>query len=259
MGTRGDGSMNRVENKVALITGGARGMGSSHARLLIEEGAKVVIGDVLDAEGQLLADELGKAAHYVHLDVTNPEQWAAALTATIDTFDRIDILVNNAGIANGAPIADFPLELWQKTLNINLTGTFLGMKTVAPVLAHQGSGSIINVSSVEGLRGSIGLHAYVASKFAVRGITKSVALELGHVGVRVNSIHPGLITTPMTVGISSDHLQIPLGRAADPIEVSRLVLFLASDESSYSTGAEFVIDGGLTAGVPSNPTPTKES
>ena len=251
--------MNRVEGKVALITGGARGMGASHARLLLREGAKVVIGDVLDAEGAELVQQLGDAARYVHLDVTDVAQWAAALETTITAFGRIDILVNNAGIANGAPIADFPLELWQKTLDINLTGTFLGMKTVAPVLAKQHSGSIINVSSVEGLRGSVGLHAYVASKFAVRGITKSVALELGPVGVRVNSIHPGLITTPMTVGINSDRLQIPLGRAADPLEVSRLVLFLASDESSYSTGSEFVIDGGLTAGVPSNPTPTKES
>jgi len=251
--------VNRVDGKVALITGGARGMGASHARLLLDEGAKVVIGDVLDAEGDALARELGDSALYMHLDVTDADHWAAALEATLRTFGRIDILVNNAGIANGAPIADFPLELWQKTLDINLTGTFLGMKTVAPVLAHQRRGSIINVSSVEGLRGSVGLHAYVASKFAVRGLTKSVALELGPAGVRVNSIHPGLITTPMTVGISSDQLQIPLGRAADPLEVSRLVLFLASDESSYSTGAEFVIDGGLTAGVPSNPTPTKES
>lgn len=245
--------MNRVQNKVAIITGGARGMGASHAKILVEEGAQVVIGDVLDEQGKALAEQLGASAHYVHLDVTDPEQWADAVATTIATFGRLDVLVNNAGIANGAPISDFPVSLWQKTLDINLTGTFLGMRAVASALAHQGSGSIINVSSVEGLRGSIGLHAYVASKFAVRGITKSVALELGPAGVRVNSIHPGLITTPMTAGISSDQLQIPLGRAADPIEVSRLVLFLASDESSYSTGAEFVIDGGLTAGVPSNP------
>jgi len=251
--------MNRVNKKVAIISGGARGMGASHARLLIEEGANVVIGDVLDKEGELLAEQLGDRARYVHLDVTSVTDWEAAVASTLAAFGRLDILVNNAGIANGGPIADFPIDLWQRTLDINLTGVFLGMRSVAAVLATQGSGSIINISSVEGLRGSVGLHAYVASKFAVRGITKSVALELGHSGVRVNSIHPGLITTPMTVGIESDQLQIPLGRAADPIEVSRLVLFLASDESSYSTGAEFVIDGGLTAGVPSNPSPTKES
>ncbi|QNE47459.1 SDR family oxidoreductase [Glaciihabitans sp. INWT7] len=242
--------MNRVSGKVALITGGARGMGAAHARLLVAEGAKVVLGDVLDADGEALAVELGEAARYVHLDVTQESDWASALEVTLAQFGHLDVLVNNAGIANGSPIAEFPLALWQKTLEINLTGSFLGMKTVSTVLAAQGHGSIINVSSVEGLRGSAGLHAYVATKFAVRGLTKSVALELGPSGVRVNSIHPGFITTPLTAGIDSHQLQIPLGRAADPIEVSRLVLFLASDESSYSTGSEFVIDGGLTAGIP---------
>ncbi|RFA12981.1 3-alpha-hydroxysteroid dehydrogenase [Subtercola boreus] len=242
--------MDRVSGKVALISGGARGMGAAHARLLVSEGASVVIGDLLDDEGQALASELGQHAEYVHLDVTDPAEWAAAVTTTLTRFGRIDVLVNNAGIANGAPITDFPLTQWQKTIDINLTGAFLGIQAVIPSLVEQKSGSIINISSVEGLRGSPGLHAYVATKFALRGLTKSVAVEVGASGVRVNSIHPGFITTPMTAGIAASQLQIPLGRAADPVEVSHLVLFLASDESGYSTGSEFVIDGGLTAGIP---------
>ena len=242
--------MNRVAGKVVLITGGARGMGAAHARLLVAEGASVVLADVLDADGEALAVELGEVARFVHLDVTQEGDWANALKVTLAEFGHLDVLVNNAGIANGSPIGDFPLALWQKTVEINLTGSFLGMKTVSSVLAVQGHGSIINVSSVEGLRGSAGLHAYVATKFAVRGLTKSVALELAPSGVRVNSIHPGFISTPMTEGLDPHQLQIPMGRAADPTEVSQLVLFLASDESSYSTGSEFVIDGGLTAGIP---------
>jgi 3alpha(or 20beta)-hydroxysteroid dehydrogenase len=240
----------RVQNKVALISGGARGLGASHARRLLAEGAKVVIGDLLDDVGAALVSELGDSASFIHLDVTSPSDWSAAVAHAVDRFGGLDVLVNNAGIANASPIVDFPLDLWNKTLEINLTGTFLGMKTALPALIARGGGSIINVSSVEGLRGSSGLHAYVASKFAVRGITKSVALDVAAHGIRVNSIHPGFIDTDMTKGIDSASLQIPLGRAAQPAEVSNLVLFLASDESSYSTGAEFVIDGGLTAGIP---------
>ncbi|RFA23244.1 glucose 1-dehydrogenase [Subtercola boreus] len=242
--------MDRVAGKVALITGGSRGMGSSHARRLIAEGASVVIGDVLDTEGTALAAELGDRALFVHLDVTSRHDWTAAVLAAKDRFGTVDVLVNNAGIATGERIAEFELRLWQKTIDINLTGAFLGIQSVVVGMVAQRSGSIINISSVEGLRGSANLHAYVATKFALRGLTKSVAVEIGSSGVRVNSIHPGFITTPMTAGISADQLQIPLGRAADPSEVSSMVLFLASDESQYSTGSEFVIDGGLTAGIP---------
>lgn len=240
--------MGRVQDKVAFITGGARGIGEAYARILITEGAKVVIGDLLDAQGGALVAALGANAAYVHLDVTLPEDWRSAVDFAVKTFGGLDILVNNAGIASAAPIVDFKLEVWHKTLDINLTGTFLGMQAAIPAMAK--GGSIINISSVEGLRGSAGLHAYVASKFAVRGLTKSVALEVAHLGIRVNSIHPGLIETDMTKNIPASALQIPMGRSAKPDEVAKLMLFLASDESSYSTGAEFVIDGGLTIGVP---------
>lgn len=242
--------MGRVFNKVAIITGGTGGMGVTHAKALVAEGAKVVIADLDDAKGEALAAELGENAAYIHLDVTKEEDWDAAVAFTLETFGRIDVLVNNAGIANAAGITEFTPDMWRKIIDINLTGTFLGIHAVSPVMAKAGRGSIINISSVEGMRGSAGLHGYVASKFGVRGLTKSVALDLGPSGVRVNSVHPGFIKTPMTATISSDDLHIPLGRAAEPEEVSQLVLFLASDESSYSTGSEFIVDGGLIAGVP---------
>lgn len=244
--------MGRVQDKVALVTGGSRGIGAAYARILVAEGAKVVIGDILDTEGQELAAELGGAAAFIHLDVTQPAEWMAAVAFAVASFGGLNVLVNNAGIANGAPITEFKLDLWRKTIDINLTGTFLGMQAAIPEIAKAKGGSIINISSVEGLRGSAGLHAYVASKFAVRGLTKSVALEVARLGIRVNSIHPGLIETDMTKTIKAGALQIPMGRSAQPSEVAQLMLFLASDESSYSTGAEFIIDGGLTAGVPHN-------
>jgi 3alpha(or 20beta)-hydroxysteroid dehydrogenase len=225
-------------------------MGAAHARALVDEGAHVVIGDLLDEAGQALAADLGPSAHYVHLDVTDKQQWIDAVAATNTTFGPVNVLINNAGIANGNLLTDFELSEWQRILDINLTGTFLGCQAVAQTMIDNKAGSIINISSVEGYRGSPGLHGYTATKFAVRGLTKSVALELAPHGVRVNSVHPGLIRTDMTAGIPEDFLQIPLGRAADPAEVSALVLYLASDESSYSTAAEFLIDGGLIAGVP---------
>ena len=244
--------MDRVQGKVALVSGAARGIGAAHARALVAEGAKVVIGDLLDDLGKALAEELGANASYIHLDVTQPEDWKAAVTHAVATFGGLHVLVNNAGIATGAPITEFPLDIWRKTLDINLTGVFLGMQAAIPEMVKVKGASIINISSVEGLRGSAGLHAYVATKFAVRGLTKSVALDVARFGIRVNSIHPGLIETDMTKNIKASALQIPMGRSAQPAEVAKLMLFLASDESSYSTGAEFVIDGGLTAGVPHN-------
>ncbi|MBC7302528.1 MAG: glucose 1-dehydrogenase [Nocardia sp.] len=242
--------MGRLDGKVAVISGGARGMGAAHARRFVAEGASVVIGDVLDDEGATVAKELGDAVAYRHLDVREPEQWAGIVGAAVEQFGGLHVLVNNAGIVNGNLLVDFALDEWQRIIDINLTGTFLGMQAAVPAMKEAGGGSIVNISSVEGLRGSPGLHGYTATKFAVRGLTKSAALELAAQGIRVNSVHPGLISTPMTEGIPADFLQIPLARAAEPDEVSALVAYLASDESSYSTGAEFVVDGGLTVGVP---------
>ncbi|MGL4463348.1 MAG: glucose 1-dehydrogenase [Planctomycetia bacterium] len=245
--------MGRVQGKVVLVTGGSRGMGAAHARTLVAEGAKVVISDILDKEGESLARELGNDARYLHLDVTSPGDWAEAVEFTVKTFGGLHVLVNNAGIANVAPFVDFPLEMWRKTLDINLTGVFLGMQAAIPAMAKSGGGSIINISSVEGLRGTMGMSAYVASKFGVNGITKSVALEVAKIGVRVNSVHPGFIATAMTKDAGKFGLLIPLERIGRSEEVSPIVLFLASDESSYATGSEFVIDGGLTAGIPMDP------
>ncbi|MEU0876410.1 glucose 1-dehydrogenase [Nocardia brasiliensis] len=242
--------MGRLSGKVALISGGARGMGAAHARALVAEDARVVLGDVLDEEGTAVAKELGDAATYVHLDVREPDAWQGAVAEAVQRYGALNVLVNNAGIANGNLLVDFDLAEWQRIIDINLTGTFLGMRASTPAMIEAGGGSIINISSVEGMRGSPGLHGYVATKFAVRGLTKSTALELAQYKIRVNSVHPGLITTPMTENIPAEFLQIPLARAADPSEVAALITFLASDESSYSTGAEFVVDGGLTVGIP---------
>jgi 3alpha(or 20beta)-hydroxysteroid dehydrogenase len=242
--------MGRVDGKVALISGGARGMGASHARMLVSEGAQVVIGDILDDEGKALADELGEAARYVHLDVTQPDQWDTAVSAAVQDFGKLNVLVNNAGIVALGQLKKFDLAKWQKVIDVNLTGTFLGMRAAVDPMIAAGGGSIINVSSIEGLRGAPMVHPYVASKWAVRGLSKSAALELASHKIRVNSIHPGFIRTPMTKHIPDDLVTIPLGRPAESVEVSTFVLFLASDESAYATGAEFVVDGGLVADVP---------
>jgi 3alpha(or 20beta)-hydroxysteroid dehydrogenase len=240
----------RVDGKVALISGGARGMGASHARLLAEEGAKVVIGDILDEEGKALADEIGDAARYVHLDVTQPDQWDAAVATATGEFGKLNVLVNNAGIVALGQLRNFDLAKWQKVIDVNLTGTFLGMRVAVDPMTEAGGGSIINVSSIEGLRGAPIVHPYVASKWAVRGLAKSAALELAPLNIRVNSIHPGFIRTPMTANLPEDMVTVPLGRPGEAREVSTFVLFLASDESSYTTGSEFVMDGGLVTDVP---------
>ncbi|HEU4361223.1 MAG TPA: glucose 1-dehydrogenase [Mycobacterium sp.] len=244
--------MGRVDGKVALISGGARGMGAAHARALVAEGAKVVVGDILDEDGDKLVGQLGDAARFAHLDVTQPDQWQAAVQTAVETFGTLNVLVNNAGIANANSLQNFPLADWQRIIDVNLTGTFLGMQAAVAPMTAAGGGSIINISSIEGLRGSAGLYGYVASKFGVRGLTKAAALELATSKIRVNTVLPGLVRTRMTIGVLDDYLQIPLGRGAQPAEVSTCVVYLASDESSYSTGADFVVDGGLTVGVPHN-------
>jgi len=241
--------MARVDGKVALISGGARGMGAAHARVLVSEGAKVVIGDILDEVGQATADELGDGVRFVHLDVTKPEDWDAAVAVAVEEFGGLDILVNNAGIANFAPIEDYTLEQWNLIIAINLTGTFNGIKASIPALKKSGHGSIINISSTAGIKGVAALPGYTAAKFAVRGLTKEVAIDLGRYNIRANSIHPGNIRTPMTDGLDVDQSLVPLGRMGEAAELSAMVLFLASDESSFSTGAEFIADGGETAGI----------
>ena len=241
-------SSGRVAGKVALITGAARGMGAAHARRFIAEGARVVLGDILDAEGAALAAELSSDARYIRLDVTKPDDWAAAVALCVADFGGLHILVNNAGIFGGAAIVDHPLDLWQRMIEINLTGVFLGIRAATSALVASGSGSIINISSVAGLRGAPGGSAYVASKFGVRGLTKAVAAELAPFGVRCNSVHPGIIDTPMAEGLNTQGYDYPLGRMARSEEVTNLVLYLASDEASYSTGGEFIVDGGLTMG-----------
>jgi 3alpha(or 20beta)-hydroxysteroid dehydrogenase len=242
--------MGRVDGKVALISGGARGMGESHARLLVAEGAKVVIGDILDDQGKAVADDLGDAARYVHLDVTQPDQWQAAVATAVQDFGNLDVLVNNAGIVNLGQLRTFDLGKWRQILDVNLTGTFLGMQAAVDPMTEAGGGSIINISSIEGIRGAPMVHGYVATKWAVRGLTKSAALELASQKIRVNSIHPGFIRTPMTKHLPDDMVTIPLGRPAESREISTFVVFLASDESSYATGTEFIVDGGLVTDVP---------
>ncbi|OBK24688.1 glucose 1-dehydrogenase [Mycobacterium asiaticum] len=246
--------MGRVDGKVALISGGARGMGAEDARLLAAEGAKVVIGDIRDDEGEALASEIndaiGDAARYVHLDVTQLDQWEAAVATATGEFGKLDALVNNAGIVAAGPLREFRMDKWQKVIDVNLTGTFLGMRAAVDPMTEAGGGSIINVSSIEGIRGAPLVHPYVASKWAVRGITKSAALELAPLNIRVNSLHPGFIRTPMTAHLPEDMVTIPLGRPAEAREVATFVVFLASDEASYATGSEFIMDGGLVTDVP---------
>jgi 3alpha(or 20beta)-hydroxysteroid dehydrogenase len=245
------GRAGRVEGKVALVTGGARGMGASHAQALVTEGARVLITYVLDEEGHSVAEKLGESAHFVHLDVADPDQWDQAVDAAVNRFGRLDALVNNAGIVKLGSLRGSSVSDWQRVLDVNLTGAYLGMRAVIEPMIAGGGGSIVNISSVEGLAGSAHLHSYVAAKFGLRGITKSAAVELAQHNIRVNSIHPGLVHTPLSEGVTEEFMQpIPLRRGAAPAEVSTFVVFLISEESAYATGAEFVVDGGLTSYVP---------
>jgi len=246
--------MGRVSGKIALISGGARGMGAAHARRLVAEGAKVMITDLLDREGADLAETLGPNARYCHHDVTSEAQWIDVVRETEAVFGPVSVLVNNAGVVGVGALESMAEAEFRRVIDINLIAVFLGMKSVIPSLKRAGGGSIINISSVAGLVGTAGTIAYTASKFAVRGMSKTAALELAADKIRVNSIHPGLIRTPMiastpeAAAISNVAAAAsPAGRVAEPDEVSSLVLYLASDESRYATGAEFVIDGGYTA------------
>ncbi|GAA1703199.1 glucose 1-dehydrogenase [Microcella alkalica] len=238
--------MGKLDGRVALITGGARGMGAAHARLMVEEGATVVITDVLDDEGAALAEEIGAVYH--RLDVTDEDAWASVVSSVHAEQGAISILINNAGVVGFSPIATATTEEWNRVIGINLTGTFFGMRAVIESMSSAGDGVIINISSTAGIQGYSNLSAYVASKWGVRGLTKSAALDLGHRGIRVVSIHPGPIRTPMTDGFGDEMTQSqPIARFGESEEVAKLALFLAAD-ATYSTGTEFIIDGGATVG-----------
>ncbi|MBW2427081.1 MAG: glucose 1-dehydrogenase [Deltaproteobacteria bacterium] len=249
----------RLEGKVALVSGSAQGMGAATARRFVAEGARVVVSDLEDELGEKLASALGEQALYVHLDVTRESDWQAAVEQTLSTFGRLDVLVNNAGIGEVGRLDTLPIEDHRRILDVNLNGVYLGMRTCAKALAAEGGGAIVNISSIDGLAGVTHLTSYSASKFGVRGLTRSAALELGHRGIRVNSVHPGFIETPLLTNNLRDSSEAremidglmsrqPIPRLGRPEEIASLVLFLASDESSYCTGAEFVIDGGHLAG-----------
>ena len=257
--------MNRLENKVAIITGAARGQGEATARLFAEAGAYVVLTDRLEQEGRTAVARIGPAARFIMADISSEDAWAALVRETVAAFGRIDILVNNAAIADHHGIADLTKARLETVLAVNVIGPFLGMQAVLPHMLAQGSGVIVNISSVNGLRGTAGMAAYDASKWALRGMTKSAALEYGARGIRVNSVHPGAIRTPMLDPegnidgeMLSRQLRIAAGRVGDPEEVARATWFLASDAASYINGAELAVDGGWTAGlvVPEDVDPT---
>lgn len=241
--------MPSLNGKVAIITGGARGMGAAHARRFVEEGARVVISDVLP-EGADTARQLGVACVFVRADVSSESAWAEVMDFCAAEFGTPSVLVNNAAILHGSPISELSLDDYRRVVEINQIGVLLGMKAVWPAMKAAGGGSIVNISSVAGMRGGAGLWAYSSSKYAVRGLTQCGALEGAAHGIRVNSVHPGSIDTPMLDGedpaeTSAFVATLPIARMAQPQEVSEVVLFLASDAASYVTGSEYVVDGGL--------------
>jgi 3alpha(or 20beta)-hydroxysteroid dehydrogenase len=242
----------RLEGKVAIITGGSRGQGEAEARLFVREGAKVVIADVLDEAGEKLAAELGDAAVFQHTDVSSEADWERVI-GVAGELGPLNVLVNNAAILVFNSIEDTTLDEYMRVIKINQVGTFLGIRSAIAPMKAAGGGSIVNISSIDGIGSKNSLVSYSSSKGAVRSMTKTAALELGQFGIRVNSVHPGGVFTPMVGDVPKDvfdmgHQQLALARAADPAEIGTMVLFLASDEASYCTGGEFVVDGGWLAG-----------
>lgn len=250
------GSGGRLDGKVALITGAARGQGAAEARLFAREGARVIVTDILEEQGRAVAETAG--AIFIPLDVRLEASWDAAMGMVQERYGRLDVLVNNAGVLQTCRLLDLDLASYSDSIAVNQTGCFLGMRAAARIMKTGGGGSIINISSLSGFRGGPGALAYTAGKFAVRGMTKVAAIELGPLGIRVNSIHPGGVRTPMVtaeadkqgIDIDSYFRTLPLGRIGEPEDIARLALFLASDDSAYCTGAEFIADGGELAGRP---------
>jgi len=243
--------MGRLDGKVAMVTGGARGQGEAEVRLFAAEGARVVVCDVRDDEGKALAADLGDDVAYNRHDVSSEEEWDAAISFALERFGRLDVLVNNAGIAGGAPIAQHSLADYERLVAVNQVGVFLGIRAAIAPMTEAGGGAIVNISSGAGLRATKYMIGYAATKYAVTGMTAAAALELARYGIRVNSIHPGVIDTPMVAGTTPDAMKsmlkaTPLRRMGQPEEIARVALFLASDESSYMTGAHVVVDGGIT-------------
>src|SRR6266436_2920147 len=230
---KGDKVMKRFDHRTVIVTGGARGMGASHARGFVAEGAHVVIADVLEQEGRTLADELGEHALFSHLDVTSDADWAATVVAAEDAFGPVSVLVNNAAIVRFGPIAETEPKAWRQVIDINLTGSYLGIRAVVPSMRKAGGGAIVNMSAAAGMTAQFGLASYVASKWGMRGLTKTAALELAREKIRVNSIHPGAIRTPMVAGPETAALAaaavkgLAIPRIAEPEEIARLVLFVA--------------------------------
>jgi 3alpha(or 20beta)-hydroxysteroid dehydrogenase len=239
-----------LDGKVAIVTGGARGQGEAEVRLFAAEGAKVVVGDVLADAGRALADELGDSVVFTRLDVSSEEEWAAAVALTTERFGSLDVLVNNAGIAITKSIADHSVADYQRIIDVNQLGVFLGIRTAIEPMKAAGGGSIVNISSGAGVRATKYMFAYAASKYAVTGMTACAAIELARDGIRVNSIHPGVIDTPILEHAPADPAKMvahtPMRRIGQPDEMAKVALFLASDESSYMTGAHVVADGGAT-------------
>ncbi|MBB4613963.1 SDR family NAD(P)-dependent oxidoreductase [Novosphingobium taihuense] len=248
--------MGKLEGKVAIVTGGGRGMGAATVRRFVADGAKVAIADVLEAEGSALAAELGDAARFYRLDVTNEENWAKVVSAVEADLGPVSVLVNNAGILMFKSLLETTKADYERVLGVNLVGEFLGIKAVAPGMIARGKGSIVNISSVDGMKGANSLVAYASSKWGVRGLTKVAAMELGHKGVRVNSVHPGGVDTVMSnhnaaprAEVDKGYANVPLQRIGGPEEVAAASAFLASDDASYMHGAELVVDGGMTVGT----------
>jgi 3alpha(or 20beta)-hydroxysteroid dehydrogenase len=244
----------RLDGKIALITGAARGQGESHARAFVAEGAKVVVADLLEEEGRAVADSLGENALFVMLDVTDEASWHEAVAEAVDRFGALNGLVNNAGISIGAPLLETTIDNFTLHFRVNQLGPFLGIQACAPAMIESGGGSIVNVSSIAGTLAPRSTVAYSASKSALRAITKAAAVELGPRGIRANTVLPGLIRTPMTRFAPEEttavqRAMIPIGRPAEPEEVSPLVVYLVSDESGYLNGAEIAFDGGVTAAL----------